>query len=73
MSGLQDTFEGQVNFIRLDWDDSSLDGTRRELGITDRTHYVLVNPDGEIVKRWFGILDEGQVESEIESFLMSDS
>ena len=71
MSGLEDTFDGQVEFILLDWDDSSLDGQRNELGITDRTQYVLADADGTVVKRWFGILNEGSVESDIEGFVNS--
>ena len=69
MSGLKETFEDQVEFIDLDWDDRSLNDIRQQLGITDRTQYVLVNSDGEIVQRWYGILNEGSVENDIESLL----
>lgn len=55
----------------LDWDDPSLDGTREQLGITDRTQYVLVDPDGNVVKRWYGILSEETVETEIEALIAS--
>ena len=65
MSGLEETFEGQVEFIILDWDDSSLSDIRQQLGITDRTQYVLVDPEGTVVKRWYGILNEETVTSEI--------
>jgi len=69
VSGLEDTFEGQVEFIRLDWDDKSLNDQRDELGITDRTQYALVDDDGTVVKRWYGILDEGSVADEIEGLI----
>ncbi len=69
MSGLEDTFEGQVEFIRLDWDDKSLNDQRSELGITDRTQYALVDASGAVIKRWYGILDEGAVEEEIEGII----
>lgn len=71
MSGLEDTFEGQVEFIMLDWDDSDLNEQRQELGITDRTQYVLTDDDGTVVKRWYGILDEGAVENEINELIES--
>lgn len=71
MSGLEETFTGQVEFVLLDWDDKTLDDIRLQLGITDRTQYVLVNPDGEIIQRWFGILNEEAVENEIESYINS--
>jgi hypothetical protein len=69
VSGLESTFDGQVEFILLDWDDKSLNEQRGELGITDRTQYVLVDPSGEVVKQWYGILNEGTVEGEISDFL----
>lgn len=70
MSGLEDTFEGQVEFIRLDWDDKSLNDQRSELGITDRTQYALIDASGTVLKRWYGILDEGSVADEIEAFIV---
>lgn len=70
MSGLEDTFKGQVEFVLLDYDDDSLDEQRSELGITDRTQYVLMDADGTIVKRWYGILDEATVVGEIEALIM---
>lgn len=69
MSGLEDTFKGQVEFILLDYDDDSLDDQRNELGITDRTQYVLTDADGVVVQRWYGILDEATVTDEIQSLI----
>ena len=70
MSGLEDTFEGQVEFILLDYDDDSLDEQRNQLGITDRSQYVLSDADGTVLKRWYGILDEGTVTDEIEALIV---
>ncbi len=69
MSGLEDTFEGQVEFIRLDWDDKSLNDQRSELGITDRTQYALVDASGTVLQRWYGILNEGSGADEIEGLI----
>lgn len=55
----------------LDWDDSFLNEQRQELGITDRTQYVLTDSNGTVVKRWYGILDEGAVENEINELIES--
>lgn len=71
MSGLEDTFDGRVDFIILDWDDMSLDAQREALNITARTQYVLVDPEGNVVQRWYGILNENQIEDEIEGILSS--
>ncbi len=69
MSGLEDEFSGQIEFVTLDWDDPSLNDVRRQLGITDRTQYVLAATGGEVVKRWYGILNEAQLKTELEAFL----
>jgi hypothetical protein len=65
VSGLEETFAGRVEFVTLDYDDTSLDETRTSLGITGRTQYVLVDPTGNIVNHWYGILDQDAIESEI--------
>ena len=71
MSGLQDTFSSRVEFIVLDIDDSGTAGTRNQLGITAQAQYLLVDSAGQIVRRWFGVIDEGQIASEIEGLLQS--
>lgn len=69
MSGLEDRFEGRVEFVLLDYDDDSLDDIRDQLGITNRTQYVLVDGEGTVLMRWFGILSESAVEDEIEAII----
>lgn len=69
MSGLEDTFEGQVEFVMLNWDDSSLSEIRQKLSITDRAQYLLVDPDGTVIKRWYGTLNESAIESEIRDII----
>lgn len=69
MNGLEETFEGQIEFVTLNWDDSSLDELRGRLSIADKTQYVLVNAAGEAVKRWYGLLNEAQVAAELETLL----
>ena len=69
MSGLEETFAGEVEFVLLNWDDSALSNIRQQLSITDRSQYVLVDPTGTVVKRWYGILNEATVTSEIEDII----
>jgi len=71
VSGLQETFADQVEFIVLDVDDSASAGTRNQLGITAQAQYLLVDSAGQIVTRWFGVIDEAQIASEIEGLLQS--
>ena len=65
------TFADRIEFIVLDIDDSSFNGIRSQLGITAQAQYVLVNSADEIVGRWFGVLNESQVTSDLEQLLQS--
>ena len=57
MDGLKGTFEGEVDFFDLDIDDASLNDLRRDKGISGRSQYVLLAPDGEtVLQQWFGPL-----------------
>jgi len=69
VNGLEDTFEGQVEFVILDFDDSSLNDQRQALGITGRTQYVLADGNGNVLTRWYGLLSESTVASEIEAII----
>ncbi len=71
MSGLQDEFAGRIEFVVLDVDNSAHDAKRAELGLTAQAQYVLVNSAGEIVGRWFGVLNEANVTSELENLLQT--
>ena len=71
MRGLEETFTGRIEIVRLDLDDRDLDNTRRQLGITAQAQYVLVNASGEIVGRWWGILDEAALTDELERLLQT--
>ncbi len=57
MNGLKTTFEGQVDFFDLNIDDPSLDGLREEFDISGRSQYILVDANGNVVRRWFGPLN----------------
>ena len=55
----------------LDVDNSQHDAKRAELNLAAQAQYVLVNSAGEIVGRWFGVLNESNVTSELENLLQS--
>ncbi len=71
MRGLEETFAGRIEFVRLDLDDRDLNDTRRQLGITAQAQYVLVNANDEIVGRWWGALDEASLTDELERLLQT--
>lgn len=69
MNGLKDTFEGQVDFFDLDIDDASLNNLRQSHKINGRSQYVLLAPDGEVLRIWFGPLDASSMEAQFASIL----
>ena len=69
MNGLKERFVGQIEFVILDWDDPTLNDARTRLGITDRTQYALANAAGDVIKRWYGQLNEARVAAELEALL----
>lgn len=71
MRGLEETFSGRIEIVRLDLDNSDQDDKRRQLGITAQAQYVLVNASGEIVGRWWGVIDEAALTDELERLLQT--
>lgn len=70
VDGLKSTFEGQVDFFDLDIDDPELDKLRQEQRINNRSHYILLAPDGEtVLRQWFGPLDAGSMEAQVAAVL----
>ena len=69
MNGLKETFEGQVDFFDLDIDDASLNQLRQTHRINGRSQYVLLAPDGEILRTWFGPLDADSTEAQLSAVL----
>ena len=55
----------------LDIDDSGTAATRNQLGITAQAQYLLVDSENQIVTRWFGVIDEAGITSEIEGLLQN--
>lgn len=71
MSGLQETYAGRIEFVVLDVDNSTHDAKRAELGSTAQAQYFLVNADSEIVGRWFGVLNDAKLRTELNNLLQS--
>lgn len=71
VNGLKETFGDRIEFVLLDLDDDRQDGIRRELGITAQAQYLLVSADGDIVQKWFGVLDQARVSAELEAYLQT--
>jgi thioredoxin 1 len=71
LQSLTRQFEGRIAFVRVDVDNPADTPTREKYGLYDRSQYALVNAQGEVVKRWFGFLNEARVASELQELLSS--
>ena len=70
MDGLKGTFQGRVDFFDLDIDDASVDALRKQLNVNQRSHYILLAPDGEtVLRQWFGPLDSGSMNAQVSAIL----
>ena len=65
MNGLEAKYNGQVNFISLDIDDSRTDQFKQALGYRYQPHIFLVDGDGNILSQWVGFVAEQDLEGAI--------
>jgi hypothetical protein len=69
VNGLLTKYSEQVDFIGLNIDDPSSLPVRERYDIVQRSQYVLLDGQGNVVRKWFGFLDEADVASEIDKLL----
>ena len=69
MHGLEQQYSDRIEFVALDFDDKSLNAVRSKYDITDRSQYVLLDANDQIVHRWYGYLDKADVQKVLDDFL----
>jgi len=62
-------FGEQIDFVDLNIDDQSTQATRDYYGFRGRTEYVLVDENDQIVRRWFGPLDQPSMIEALQAFV----
>jgi hypothetical protein len=53
----------------LDIDDEGTLAARERFDIVARSQYVLIDAQGNVIQKWFGFLDEAQVDAAISEYL----
>ena len=53
---LEEEFSAQVDFFHLDIDQSIINAVRERYGIRNRSEYLLLDAEGNVIKKWFGSL-----------------
>ena len=69
MHGLEQQYSDRIEFVALNFDDKSLNAVRSKYDITDRSQYVLLDTNDQIVHRWYGDLDKTDVQKVLDDFL----
>jgi hypothetical protein len=61
--GLEQQWGADIDFVYLDIDDSQNDVFKRTFGFTYQPLYILLDSAGQIVERWFGVVEASAFES----------
>ena len=62
---LQGDYGDRIDFLHVDIENMGAMDAVSPFGITSQTQYVLLNNDGEVIQRWFGVLDEVELDEAI--------
>ncbi len=61
MQRLRADYDGRVEFIELDVDDPATGPMRDRYGLVAQAQYILADAEGAPLKKWFGVLREGEM------------
>lgn len=64
-------FKDRIDFVYLNIDKPETFQARERFDIVNRSQYVLIDDQGNLIKKWFGPLDEESVKAAIDEFLAS--
>ena len=71
MHGLQELYGDQVDFLHVDIENPGAQEAVGPVGITGRTQYVLTDGNGNVLHRWFGYIEQAELEMAFEALLES--
>jgi hypothetical protein len=52
--GLEETYEGEIEFYYLDIDNQATDGFKQYFGYRYQPEFYLIGPEGEVLNVWYG-------------------
>ncbi len=61
--GLEAKYAGQLDFFYLDADDPATRDFQRDYGFQYQPYFVLLDGDGNVLKRWNGFVSEQEFET----------
>lgn len=69
MNGLAQRYGDRIDFIDMDIDKPETQPARQRFNMLQRSQYALIDPQGNVIQRWFGLLDEAQVAAYLDQYL----
>lgn len=67
--GLEAEYWGKVDFVYLDRENSDNRSVVQQYGISGQPVFILINPDGSEVRRWFGAPEANDFRQALDSYL----
>lgn len=69
MHRLEDQYKDKIDFIYLNVERQDTLDARQRFDIINRSQYILIDAQGNVISRWFGFLDEEAVTKALDDFL----
>jgi thiol:disulfide interchange protein len=73
VDSLAKQFEGKVDLVSLNIDVPETQAARDRFNITDRSQYVFIDTQGNIIKRWYGFLDDTDITQTIQDYVTKNA
>jgi thioredoxin-like negative regulator of GroEL len=67
--GLEARYTGKIQFTYLDVDDPATSSIKQQLGYRVQPQFFLLDGQGKIVKKWFGVVSEEELVGAFEELL----
>lgn len=69
--GLEAEYWGKIDFVYIDIDNPNNQDVLKRYGFTAQPLFILIDPDGNEVKRWFGFTSDGDLRQAFNDYLAS--
>ncbi len=73
MNGLKAQFGDKIDFIALNIDIPETEPYRERFDMVQRSTYVLIDAQGNIIQRWYGYLDEPTMTAYLQDYLAKNT
>lgn len=69
VGGLKNIYPDQIDFVELNIDDPATNEAKQKYNFRVQPHFLLIDENGEVVKEWLGIVEQGDFRAAIDEVL----